>query len=383
MSPEEQSTPPPTPPLSPSPPPAPATPPPTSPSPAEPQNTKASKKKFGCGPAVVIMLGVALAGSVFINLILTMALGSMGASQIPTGDTDENPVFGEQLAWGDENGTRVLHVTLEGAIMREPSGGGFFPSRYDRVEMIIRQIRAARNDSSIEAILLEVNSPGGALTPTDEIYDALLRFKNEQSGRQIIVFMRDLAASGGYYAAMASDWIVAEPTTIIGSIGVIMPSYNLKGLGDKLGITDGSIKSGQNKDLFNPLLDPESEAYQKQKMILQDMVDMSYERFLDIVAEGRNLEEAEVRPLADGRIFNAPVALDHKLIDEIGYWEDAISITRKKLGGGAIALIRYQAANSFADLLMGIEAPTINVEVKATPEGVGILQSQIPAPQAR
>ena len=163
-----------------------------------------------------------------------------------------------------------------------------------------------------------------------------------------MVLVRDLAASGGYCVSVPADRIVAQPTALVGSIGVILQSLNVAGLSEKIGVTDTTIKSGKNKDLLNPFrpVDPEQVA------LLQETIDAMYARFVDLVAQGRGLKADEVRPLADGRVFTADEALKHKLIDAIGYWDEAFAEMAGLLGVDDLYVVTYQAPKTFlADLL--------------------------------
>ena len=159
-----------------------------------------------------------------------------------------------------------------------------------------------------------------------------------------------MAASGGYYISVPADRIIAQPTALIGSIGVIIQTPNIKGPTEKIGVTDTTIKSGKNKDLLNPFhpVDP------AQVALLQESVDAMYDRFLSLVAEGRDLKKSELKPLADGRIFTAEDALKHKLIDGIGYWDEALDETAALLGVDDLYVIYYQVERTFFEQLMGM-----------------------------
>lgn len=272
---------------------------------------------------------------------------------------DQEPQFEEEWSYG-RGDEKVVRIAVDGVIMRGAEGG-LFEVPVDPIESVLAQIRAATNDEDVRAILLEVNSPGGGVTPSDEIYAALKRFKEDDEERKVVVFMRDLCASGGYYVSMAGDWLIAEPTTIVGSIGVIMSTYNIKGLGEKIGLKDVTIKSGKNKDLLNPFTDTDPE----QLAILQKMIDATYERFFGIVKDNRQIREATLRELADGRVLDAADALKQKLVDQIGYFDDAVAKTSELLGEDDIKLIRYQSHGSLLDRLLAVES-----RAKASPLSV-------------
>jgi protease-4 len=271
---------------------------------------------------------------------------------------DEEPTMTEVWSYGHGD-KKVVRIAVEGVIMRGEEGG-FLEAPVDRIESVLAQIRAAKNDEDIRAIILEVDSPGGGVTPSDEIYSALKDFKDSQDKRKVVVFMRDLAASGGYYVSMAGDWLIAEPTTIVGSIGVIMGSMNFKGLAEKVGVKDVTIKSGKNKDLLNPLTDIDS----NQVAILQKMIDATFERFFGIVKDSRQIKDATLRELADGRVFDSGEALKLRLVDQIGYWDDAVKKVAELLGEKDVKIVRYETHVNLLDRLLSAEArgPALSLE---------------------
>ena len=180
----------------------------------------------------------------------------------------------------------------------------------------------------------------------DELHDAILRFRQSSDGRFVFVHMGDLCCSGGYYTAAGADWIMARPTTLTGSIGVIMSTFNIAELARKIGVTDVTIASGENKDMLNPLK-PVNPEHVK---ILEEPVKQLYDRFVGIVAEGRNLPVEVVRQLADGRVFTADDALKHKLVDSIGHEDEALEQV-KKLADGDVRIYGYRKKNGFMSIL--------------------------------
>ncbi|HEY8368159.1 MAG TPA: signal peptide peptidase SppA [Thermodesulfobacteriota bacterium] len=235
----------------------------------------------------------------------------------------------EEVVVSGEGRDKVAVVDLTGIILGETRVRllGFSPleSMVDRVQA---QLDRAAEDDAVKAVVLRINSPGGTVTASDIIYQAILRFKREKKVPVVASFL-DLAASGGYYVAMAADEIVAHPTTITGSIGVIYQDLSLAGLYDKLGLVDQSIKSDRFKDIGSSarLLTPEERA------ILQSQVDAMFARFLATVRAGRPaLEPERIRVLADGRTYVAEQALANGLVDRIGYMEDAIEAAKRRAG---------------------------------------------------
>ena len=299
---------------------------------------------------VIVALAGVLGLSLMVNLAAVGIVAGSGKSGFKGYGEDEYPSFTEVHSYG--SGTaKVVRIWFSGILTRELDGGWFGTT--DPVESALRQIRAARQDEDVAAILLEIDSPGGEVTAADEIHRELVLFKESRGDRKITVLVHDMAASGGYYIALPADRLLAQPTALIGSIGVILQTLNVQGLSEKLGVTDTTIKSGKNKDMLNPFrpVDPE------QVRLLQDSVDAMHDRFVGLVAEGRSIEKSKLRDLADGRLFTADEALGHKLIDGIGYWDDAMDATAELLGVDDVRVVAYRTEKSFFDVLRGARTP--------------------------
>ena len=220
-------------------------------------------------------------------------------------------------------GPGVGVVRLSGAI--EFSSDSVSPLvKSGSTESVLRRLEELEKDSNIKAIVLRINSPGGTVAATQEIYGKLqaLRKKNII----LVASMGDVAASGGYYAASACNHIMANHGTITGSIGVIAVSPNLKELFEKLGIRMNVIKSGKYKDLLSSF----REISPEERALVQEMIDSSYNKFLKDVSLGRNIPISDIQPYADGRVMNGETALKYKLIDEIGTFEMALARAREK-----------------------------------------------------
>ena len=301
----------------------------------------------------VIVLAVALLISLVIHVSSAATKAFQQGEFAGGGGADEYPVFMETWSYGHGPATaKVVRIPLDGIIMRRQVGG-LFASRIDRVQEVIHQVRAATNDDDIRGIVLEVNSPGGAITPSDEIYKALQDFRQSRDDRIVVAFARDLVASGGYYCAIASDWIIAEPTSIVGSIGVIMQALNWKQFMDDIGIRDVTIASGENKDLLNPFKEPP----EAQIELLQEVIDSMHGRFKQLVSDARKIDMETLDTLADGRIFTADQALDHGLINQVGYWEDVAERTAELLNQETVSFVRYSRQVDLFTLLTQVRVP--------------------------
>jgi len=303
-----------------------------------------------------IALGI-LGAFLFVSAIMNMGfMFSLAAKAGATprrghGGEDEYPQLIEKWSFGSGD-VKAVRIPVYGALFRETEEG-LFRVRHDKIEAILRQVRAAKNDEDVKALIIEVSSPGGDITSADEIYKALLDFKESDPERRVVGFVRDMAASGGYYILAPADWIVSEPTAILGSIGVIMQTLNWKGFSEKIGITDTTIKAGANKDLLNPF----REVSTNQVAILQTMIDSMYNRFFSIVQTSRKMDADRLKLLADGRIFDADFALSANFVDQIGYWEDAMAKTAEILGEESVKVVRYEVRTSFFETLASAQAP--------------------------
>lgn len=190
---------------------------------------------------------------------------------------------------------------------------------------IIEEIHQYLEDEGVKAIILRIDSPGGGVGPSQEIYREIMKIKSK---KKVVTSMGSVAASGGYYVACASDLIVANPGTITGSIGVIMEFTNIEELFKKIGIKGVVVKSGELKDMGSPF----REMTPEERRILQGVIDDVHQQFIQAVAEGRKLDRSKVAQIADGRILTGEQAKQLGLVDQIGNLEDAIDTTAKLVG---------------------------------------------------
>lgn len=210
----------------------------------------------------------------------------------------------------------------------------------------VRELREHADNPAIKAVVLRVNSPGGVVAPTQEIFAAIQRAR--KAGKPVVATLGAVAASGGYYVAAAADRIYANPGTLTGSIGVVMQMANLEGLLKKVGVEYVVVKAGAYKDVgnFARTMSPE------ERKMLQALLDDVYSQFVDAVAEGRGLERKEVLAFAEGRIYSGQQALALKMVDEMGGFEDAIEAAGKLANiPGRPKLVYPRKKFSFKDLL--------------------------------
>ena len=206
-----------------------------------------------------------------------------------------------------------------------------------------QKLQLAADDTRVRAVVLRINSPGGEASASDMIYEEVRRFK-EQTGKPVVAALMGTAASGGYYVALSSDRIVANPTCITGSVGVIMDLLNIEGLYGKIGLESVVIKSGAEKDIGSPT----RKLTEQERAILQSVNRALFDRFLAAVHTGRpKMDDAQRTAISDGRIFTADQALQLNLVDSIGYLDDAITEARTLAGITHADVVLYRPSPSY------------------------------------
>jgi len=225
--------------------------------------------------------------------------------------------FEEEILVDGDWDQRIAVLNLEGVI-QDVELSPFLSEGYNHQEFL-KMIDQAGTDASVEAIILKVNSPGGAVGETAQIHRKLVEMQ-EKYEKPIYVSMGTTAASGGYYVAAPADKIFAEPSTLTGSIGVIMENINYSELAENHGIHFNTIKSGKHKDIMSPNRDMTKE----EREILQSMIDEMYDDFVQVIVDGRQIDETTVREIGDGRIYTGKQAQEVGLVDEIGNFDDTV-----------------------------------------------------------
>jgi protease-4 len=302
----------------------------TPPTPAPPKRGDADSRLFG-RLLITVIVGFGLPVMACYGLVIVSAV----ALQILTLSA------GPSLSADSGAGPAVAVIRVEGVIA-SGEGGPFANAGVAFSNDVIADVKKAKADADVKAIVLAVNSPGGGVVASDEIYHAL-------SGvdKPVVVVIGDLGASGGYYISMASDWIIANPSSLVGSVGVISEFPNAEGLMEKVGVDFVVITSGPRKDFGSPyreMTDAEREYWQV-------IIDETYEGFVEIVAKGRGMTVDEVRLLADGGVYSGRQSLELKLIDQLGYEEDAIT-KAAELGGitGEPRIVEYKREPTLFEL---------------------------------
>jgi protease IV len=249
----------------------------------------------------------------------------------------------ETLVFG-EGGDKILAMDISGVITEEEQGGLLSLSEEpSTISSVKEQLEKAGKDDRIKGLLLIINSPGGTVTGSDIVYREIKDYKAKK-GVKVAAYMLGTAASGAYYISQAADRLIASPTAVTGSIGVILLNLNLSGLMEKIGVSDTSVKTGALKDAGSPFRKPCKEDQQ----YLQGIADGMFARFCQVIEENRpGLRLSEKPQLTDGRIFTAQQALDNGLVDQIGYLNDAVDWIKKTSGTAEARVVRYSRGGKY------------------------------------
>lgn len=281
------------------------------------------------------IVGACIAAGLFIvvgiSSVLTNTVSKMLLSQRPA------KLFASEEDAGLPDEPFVGVVSVQGTIQAQAATGVFEQKVGYQHNDTLNYIDELMESEENRGILLKVDSPGGAIYESEELYLKIKEYK-EKTGRPVWTYMEHYAASGGYYVSAPSDKIYANPNTVTGSIGVIISGYDMTGLYEKLGIRSFSITSGPNKDM--------SEMNEEQVAIYQASVNESYERFVQIVADGRGMSREAVLALADGRIYTAKQASENGLIDKISLYDEMKADMEKEVG-----TVTFYAPSSEENLL--------------------------------
>jgi len=299
--------------------------------PPPPQPPRRRSRVLTVVGAILLVLSV---GANLVLLLLVMVLMSL----VTGGPTVDG--LREQVVERGPAGTKIAVVRVEGLIEES------------LVERARRGLDRARRDDDVVAVILRINSPGGYLTASDTLYHHVRVFA-EETGKPVVAAMDAVAASGGYYAACAAETLVAQRTTVTGSIGIVAQYFFLNELMEnKLGIRSVTLKRGRQKDwpnMFGAQMTPEQRDY-----IMEALLDPGYEQFVSVVAEARDMDRPDVLRLATGRIFLGPEARERGLVDEVGYFARAVDIAKTKAGVEEARVVEYVRPSLLS--LMGLTA---------------------------
>jgi protease-4 len=289
---------------------------------------------------VAALLCLSLSGCVLIS-------GNFNLFRAETEPLEEHVVFGE-------DGAKILLMEISRVIGSQQEDEAFGVTHRESVLSRVRaELERAAEDDDVRALVVRINSPGGTVTASDVIFDQLMRFK-EKRGVPVVAHLLDIATSGAYYVALAADEVIASPTTVTGSIGVIMYGLNFSGLMTKLGVADQTIKTGARKDIGSPL----REMTPEERKLLEGVLGQMQQRFVSVVRERRpKIADDTMRTITDGRILGAAEALEAGLVDRIGYLEDAIDAATRRAGVEEAQVVMYRRSNEYAESIYSRAAP--------------------------
>jgi protease-4 len=273
-----------------------------------------------------------------------------------------------------EGRAKILLLDVSDMITDTPTKRAFgLVEEESTLARVRAELEKAKDDRQVRALVLRINSPGGGVTASDQIYTDIVRFKKAR-GVPVVAALGDLAASGGYYVACAADQIVAHPTTVTGSIGVILLNLNLEGLLGKIGVKNETFKAGEHKDLLSPFRG----ATPEERRIVQGILDSLHARFVSVVRESRGrLDAARLRELTDGRIFDATRAYEAGLVDQVGDLELALTIARNAAGLEDARVIMYRRPEETRENIYSA-VPTLPPQLNLFPIELGALAAHGP-----
>ena len=328
----------------------------------EPEGYNSGQSHFGReqkknSPLRGCLIGILIAGAlgvvclfVVTGVVLFQALS--GPSNILSSLKDERAKISEKMVIEGESEKKIIIISVHGIIYP----GNNLTREHSASELLIQEFKKAKEDPEVVAVVLDMNTPGGAVTATDEVYHELLKFRDHKI--KVLTCMRTIAASGGYYLAAGTDYIIANRLTLTGSIGVIIGGVNYSGLFENIGIKPEVYKSGKLKDLLN-MGRPRNPG---EAQIIQDIVTETHREFATIVANGRNLELEQVMTglIGDAAIFSGRTAKELGLVDELGYLEDAIEKAKEMANVEDPSVILYTPRYSLSDLFLATITDVFN-----------------------
>ncbi|HEX4707847.1 MAG TPA: signal peptide peptidase SppA [Candidatus Udaeobacter sp.] len=322
----------------------------------------AGNRRLGC---LSVFLFVALCASLFVNFVLMIAAFQRVGGGIR--EAEPIPRFREILLQRGARASsdKIAVITMRGLISSSLPGN-VTDSMVDDMRAALQQ---ARDDSRVKAIVLQIDSPGGEVTASDEIYNAVLKVRAK---KPVVVYMESLAASGGYYVSCGGKFLMANETTITGSIGVIIQTLNYEQLFNKIGLASVVFKSGKFKDMLNgarPVTPEERE-------LVQSFIMKTYDKFLGIVAKERNLPADLLRnSIADGRILSGKDALEYKLIDGVGQLDDAFKKARELGNAPDAKVVKYGPPFSLSRFLRVFGEADSKIELQLPKQLIPQLES--------
>jgi protease-4 len=288
--------------------------------------------------------------------IPTLLIALYGCFNIKVNVVPEVLPLEEQLISG-EGKDKIVLIDIAGVITTAEGGSALGTTKEPgTVAQVREELDRARRDKNVKAVVLRINSPGGGVTASDTLYHEIKKYKKE-TGVKVVAHVLDMGTSGAYYAALASDQITAQPTSIIGSIGVTMLRIDATGLMQKIGVQAMQISSGEWKSMGSPFRPVSPE----ETKLFQNMIDNLYSKFVSIVADERKIEPDRVRQIADGRIYSSQEAKDKGLIDSIGYLDDSLEKAKGLANVTRVKVVTYSRPGEYRANIYSRNLININV----------------------
>ncbi len=307
--------------------------------------------------------------TLLLYIFVAFFISSCVSINLPSQEVVEKTISGEGKA-------KILLVDISGTINDEKKTGFLGMTDEPRLTSRVRdELKRAEEDDAVKAVLLRIKSPGGLVTPSDIIHHEIKSFK-ERTGKPVAAHLMGVAASGGYYIAAGADTITAQPTTVTGSVGVIIFMLNASGLMEKIGISNETLKTGDVKDAGSPL----REMTEEDREVLQTIIDSMFERFIGVVREGRpSMTDEAIDEVSGGSVYVADRALELGLIDSIGYLDDTVEELKRELGVDEARVVTYGRVGSYDENIYS-RAPTggapsvnlINIDASSLTEALGV-----------
>ena len=320
---------------------------------------------------------------VLLGISVLLNLGHVAQSFVPVNVSSRSRQVGPRLdevtLEDNSSGNKIVVIDVDGMI----TSRAMDQSGYNMIDVIKAQLRRAEEDDRVKVVILKVDSPGGEVLASDEISRAIGDFQKKPRGKAVVCSMGNLAASGGYYISAPCRWIVANDLTITGSIGVIMSTWNYRGLMDKVGVRPETFKSGEYKDMLSGSREPDSITPKEREMV-QNLIDETYAKFKSVVASGRKAAHESNKDkgralsedwadYADGRILSGTEAFKLGFVDELGTFDDSVKRAKSLAGIRNANLVEYQQRFDLSDFFrmfgqteskmikvdLGLEAPKL------------------------
>lgn len=282
--------------------------------------------------------------SVIINFLSAFAFKDFETSLKELFPMNDEMFLEEVIEEGDEF-KKIAVLSVNGVIQDTGEPMSLFETGMYNHQAFMKQLEHVKEDKTVKAIIIKVNSPGGGVVESAEIHDKIVEIQKETK-KPVYISMGSMAASGGYYISAAADKIYASPETLTGSLGVIMQGVNYEGLAKKYGVDFVTIKSGPYKDIMSPTRKMTDE----ERKILQSMIKNSYEGFVKVISEGRGIPVEEVKKIADGRIYDGRQAKNLNLIDGFGYFDDVVEKLKKDHNLKGAQVVSYSENLGFGSL---------------------------------